>query len=120
MSTNQPKIPEVWVRARVPNPRFSEDAIPGWQEAERIQRAKIEELRSSLREAERNLEMTRARLNACRMPPSARNVLFTQLVTSFAVHLAAARHLQYPYVAWNDQVYTVDEVLLGSLSDFGL
>ncbi len=102
------------------NPRYSEDAIPGWQETVRIQRAKIEELASALREAQRNLQQSQARLNACRMPPSARTVLFTQTITSFANHLAAARHLQYPYVAWNDQLYTVDEVQLGSLSDFGL
>lgn len=99
---------------------FRQDAIPGWQQTERIQVARIEQLERDLTDEQRKLAETRAYLSACLTPPSARNVLFTHTLTGMAEHFENARRLSYPYVAWNHQLFTAKEVLLGDLTDFGL
>lgn len=99
---------------------FSKDAIRGWEQTERIIQDQIKKLESDLFDQKRKLQETHAYLNVCRTPPTARNVLFTHTITGMQEHFENARYLSYPYVAWNSRLYTVHEVMIGELSDFGL
>lgn len=100
--------------------RYDEAALPGWNQTAELQRKRIITLQEDLRTAEENLRIAEAAIRTCQNPPKARNVLFSQTMTSFENHFENAKRLQYSYVAWNDHLYTVDQIRLGHLDSFGL
>jgi septation ring formation regulator EzrA len=101
------------------NRRYGKDTIDSWKQAVDIHRQQVNELQNKLSEAKQALKRVEACLGVARNPVSSRNVLFSHTFTSFDKHLENARNLGFPYVAWNDHVYTVDEVMIDTLASFG-
>lgn len=120
MSDNQSENSADWSHKATSHWRYDASALPGWQQTAELQRNRIVTLQEDLRTAEENLRIAEAAIRTCQNPPKPRNVLFSQTLTSFEIHFENAKRLQYSYVAWNDHLYTVDQIRLGHLDSFGL
>lgn len=66
------------------------------------------------------LQITRAKLRSCDLPPSNRNVLFPQKAISAADLERRAAALGFPYYCYDERIHDSAGIDLGSAADFGL
>lgn len=100
--------------------QFRPEARESWLQAASIHRAKADELAREFDRVQHKLREAELFAEICSHPPTPNTVLFPQRIISRQALFSSAADLGYRYVAWNDNLFTVDGVNLGSLEDFDL
>lgn len=100
--------------------QFRPEARAGWLQTAAIHREMAEKLSSELDRVQFQLRRAELFAEICSHPPTQSTVLFPQRIISRQALFSSAADLGYRYVAWNDDLFTVNGDNLGSLKDFDL
>ncbi len=100
--------------------------VDAWKHAADLTKADISRLEAELEHARKMLVMATIGQNIAANRPTARNVLWPQMVTSISTHRANAAQLGYPYYVWNNEVMVLlknapySDFTVGTVEDYGL
>ncbi len=100
--------------------------VDAWKHAAALTKADIAELEQRIVEARKMLTMATIGQSIASNPPTARNVLWPQMVTKLDTHRANAAQLGYPYYVWNGNVMAIlkdmpyNDFAIGTVEDYGL